>query len=172
MKCSNCGEREGVITLTQIEEGEVKTSNLCAECAKAKGIETGLELAGTPLGGFLAALGESFDREPSVAESGALDARCGSCGATLQDFRETGRVGCPECWRTFAGPLRELLRRLHGSTHHTGMRYEGAGSAPDTAPAPASPANVLRLREELRHAIEAEQFERAAELRDQLREHE
>lgn len=174
MRCSNCGEREGVITLTQIEEGEVRTSNLCAQCAKAKGIDTGLEAAGTPLGGFLAALGESLDRE-SGAEGGereAADVRCGSCGATLKDFRETGRVGCPECWRTFAGPLRELLRRLHGSTNHTGMRYDGAGSLPDVAPEPSSPASVLRLREELRRAIEAEQFERAAELRDQLRGHE
>ncbi|HLB54727.1 MAG TPA: UvrB/UvrC motif-containing protein [Gemmatimonadales bacterium] len=170
MKCSNCGEREGVVSLTQIEEGEVRTGSLCAQCAKAKGIETGLELADTPLGGFLAALGENLD--PDATLTSALTGRCDSCGATLQDFRETGRVGCSECYRTFAVPLRELLRRLHGSTHHTGMRYEGAGPEAGAAPVPASPAKARELRDELRRAIESEQFERAAELRDLLREQE
>ena len=168
MKCSNCGEREGVISLTHIEEGEVRTGSLCAACAKAKGIETGSELAATPLGGFLAALGESLG--PEAGPSEGTEDRCGSCGATLRDFRETGRVGCADCYRTFATPLRELLRRLHGSTHHTGMRYEDGGPGPGTGPGASAPAARDRLREELRRAIEAEQFERAAELRDQLRE--
>ncbi len=172
MKCTNCGEREGVINLTQIEEGEVRTGSLCAECAKAKGIETGLELASTPLGGFLAALGEGLDQEKDSPLAEALESRCGSCGATLKDFRETGRVGCADCYRTFDTPLRELLRRLHGSTHHSGNRYEGAGELPVAVQAKSAPAMVGQLREELRRAIESEQFERAAELRDQLREHE
>lgn len=172
MKCTNCGEREGVISLTQIEEGEVRTGSLCPECAKAKGIETGMELASTPLGGFLAALGEGLDQERDSPLAEALEGRCGSCGATLKDFRESGRVGCADCYRTFDAPLRELLRRLHGSTHHSGIRYEGAGVPSVAALAPSPPVAVGKLRDELRRAIESEQFERAAELRDQLREHE
>ena len=168
MKCSSCGEREGVVNLTQIEDGEVRTGSLCAECAKAKGIETGLELAATPLGGFLSALGESIDAggSPDLL----ADARCGSCGATLKDFRETGRLGCSECYHAFYAPLRDLLRRIHGSTHHTGERHAG-GLPAEPARSPQT-ANLAHLREELRRAIEAEQFERAAELRDRLREHE
>lgn len=170
MKCTNCGERDGVVNLTQIEDGEVRTGSLCAQCAKAKGIDTGLELTGTPLGGFLAALGESSEG-PGIQE--LLDeGRCGSCGATLKEFRETGRVGCADCYRTFDAPLRELLRRIHGSTHHTGMRPEDAGASGDSGGPPVSASPVHHLREELRRAIESEQFERAAELRDQLREHE
>jgi protein arginine kinase activator len=169
MKCINCGEREGVVSLTQVEDGEVRTGSLCAQCAKAKGIETGLELAGTPLGGFLAALGEGLD--PEAAPDLLDESRCGGCGATLRDFRETGRVGCADCYRTFDAPLRELLRRIHGSTHHTGERHEGPRVVAEPAPTPA-PSPILQLREELQRAIESEQFERAAELRDQLREHE
>ena len=168
MKCGNCGEREGVVSLTQIEQGEVRTVSLCAKCAAEKGIETGVGLAETPLGGFLAALGESLD--PDAPLQGALELHCTGCGATLRDFREIGRLGCAECYRSFEVPLRELLRRLHGSTHHTGMRYSGR----DAGPAPASaPGDSLReLREQLQRAIQAEQFELAAELRDRLREHE
>jgi protein arginine kinase activator len=136
MKCSNCGEREGVVSLTQIVEGDVRTVSLCAKCAEEKGIETGVGVAETPLGGFLAALQESAD--PDAPLTAALEARCGGCGATLRDFRETGRVGCAECYHSFDAPLRELLRRLHGSTHHTGKRYTGVEALPVLAP----PANL------------------------------
>ena len=163
MKCSLCGERVGVVSLTQIIEGDVRTVSLCAKCAAEKGIETGIGVADTPLGGFLAALGESTDPDAPLAE--ALEARCESCGATLRDFRETGRVGCAECYLAFDAPLRELLRRLHGSTHHTGMRY-AAGEAPRQL---EPNRTALELREQLRRAVESEQFELAAELRDRLR---
>ena len=166
MKCNGCGEREGVVSLTQIVEGDVRTVSLCAKCAAEKGIETGIGLADTPLGGFLAALGESAD--PDAPLAAALEVGCSSCGATLRDFRETGRVGCAECYRAFDAPLRELLRRLHGSTHHTGRRY--AGTAPP--PAAIADASARDLRDQLRRAIEAEQFELAAELRDRLRDRE
>ena len=163
MKCSNCGEREGVVSLTQIIEGDVRTVSLCAKCAAEKGIETGIGVADTPLGGFLAALGESADPDAPLAE--ALEARCAACGATLRDFRETGRVGCAECYLAFDAPLRELLRRLHGSTHHTGMRYAG-----NEVPQRLEPnRTALELREQLRRAVESEQFELAAELRDRLK---
>lgn len=164
MKCSNCGEREGVVSLTQIVEGDVRTVSLCAKCAAEKGIETGVGVADTPLGGFLAALQDSTDADAPL--TAALELRCRGCGATLRDFRETGRVGCAECYRTFDAPLRELLRRLHGSTHHTGNRYgslEPAGRVAESA---------LELREQLRRAVEAEEFELAAQLRDRLRERE
>ena len=166
MKCSHCGEREGVVSLTQIVEGDVRTLSLCAKCAEEKGIETGVGVADTPLGGFLAALGEGLD--PDAPLTAALETACSGCGATLREFRETGRVGCAECYRSFDAPLRELLRRLHGSTHHTGRRYGGVESPPAIAP----PASLKELREQLRRAIETEQFELAAELRDRLREHE
>ena len=164
MKCSNCGQREGIVNLTTIQDGDVKTTYLCQQCAAEKGLETGAAMAETPLGGFLAALGESLD--PDAPLNAALESRCSSCGASLRDFRETGRVGCAECYHSFDAPLRDLLRRLHGSTHHTGKRHEGAQRAPLIAP----PASLRELREQLRRAVEAEQFELAAELRDKLRE--
>ncbi len=167
MKCSNCGEREGVVSLTQVKEGEVHTSSLCAQCAADKGIETGFAMADTPLGGFLAKLGEGAD--PDAPVMAALEARCPGCNATLRDFRETGRVGCAECYVTFDATLRELLRRLHGSTHHTGMQYD-RGEAPGPRAEPGQ--TDLELREQLRRAVEREQFELAAELRDRLRERE
>ena len=92
---------------------------------------------------------------------------CPACGGTLQDFRHTGRLGCAQCYTTFESHLRDLLRRLHGSSQHVGERY-----AATTPPAgtPAGPARAAgELREQLKRAIEEENFELAAELRDRLK---
>jgi protein arginine kinase activator len=163
--CENCGEREAVVHLTQIVDNTITTLNLCEPCAAEKGVETGGHAAKFPLGDFLASLGEG----PSATEA---DAPCPSCGATLRDFRQTGRLGCAECYRAFEPQLRELLRRVHGNAQHAGERYRGAGvGEPAAAPEAASaPGDALpELREKLRRSIEAEDFEQAARLRDAIR---
>jgi protein arginine kinase activator len=166
-RCSQCGEREGVVDLTHIEGTEVRTLHLCAKCAAEKGIQTGAALADTPLGGLLATLGGDPAVGIGAAADLGLDQACPRCGATIQDFRETGRLGCANCYTTFGEPLRELLRRLHGSAHHTGARYVPPRAA---HPEPKTPDQAVELRERLRRAIEAEEFELAAQLRDRLKE--
>ena len=89
---------------------------------------------------------------------------CPTCGATLKDFRDSGRLGCAECYRSFEPQLRDLLRRLHGSTHHVGERYTAPGGEPVS-----EERSQQDLREQLRLAVETENFELAAELRDRLR---
>jgi protein arginine kinase activator len=163
MSCDQCGEREAVIHLTQIVKEQVTTLHLCERCAAEKGVDSPGAVAKTPLGSFLAAMGKGPDQQPAPRTADV----CSRCGGTFQDFRETGRLGCPDCYHAFEGPLRDLLRRLHGSTHHLGERYErgaGASPAPDQ-----EPARAAELREQLRLAVETENFELAAELRDRLR---
>lgn len=162
-KCSICGDAEGIVDLTHIEGGEVRTRHLCAKCAAEKGIQTPAALSESPLGGLLAALGNEPASAPATSEPAI---KCPGCGGTLQDFRESGRLGCAQCYQTFEEPLKELMRRLHGSTHHTGKAYQGPGAPP----AEVTPEPTRRLKERLRQAIEGEQFELAARLRDQLKE--
>ncbi len=175
MRCDNCGEREAAIHLTQIVNNSVTTMHLCEQCAAEKGVETGAGVAKFPLGDFLASLGKSGGgkaEEPDTASP------CPACGGTLDDFRQTGRLGCARCYTTFEPHLRDLLRRLHGSTQHVGERYalpETAGPGPGAeagagaaAGAPAD-SRVSALKEQLRRAVEAENFELAAELRDRLK---
>jgi protein arginine kinase activator len=160
--CSVCGAADGVVDLTHIEGGEVRTRHLCAKCAAEKGIQTPGGLADSPLGGLLAALGSESSSLP-VSQPAA---HCSGCGGTLQDFRDSGRLGCAQCYVAFEEPLKELMRRLHGSTHHTGKPYQGPGTPKEEA----APEATHRLKEQLRQAIGAEQFERAARLRDELKE--
>jgi protein arginine kinase activator len=161
MPCEQCHEREAVVHLTQIVNEQVTTVHLCERCAAEKGVEGAAVPAKTPLGDFLAAIGKGNLGVPQGASE--LE-RCVTCGATLQDFRESGRLGCADCYRTFEAQMRDLLRRVHGSTHHVGERYAGRGS---------QPVSIGRmqedLREQLRLAVETENFELAAEIRDRLR---
>jgi protein arginine kinase activator len=166
MDCDQCHEREAVIHLTQIVNEQVTTLHLCERCAAEKGVESPATVTKTPLGSFLAAMGKEVAGGAAAGRpvSGVDRERCPRCGATLQDFRETGRLGCAECYTQFEGPLRELLRRLHGSTHHVGERYAAPGAAEEDPH-----RQEEELRQQLRLAIETENFELAAELRDRLR---
>jgi protein arginine kinase activator len=162
MQCDNCKEREAAIHLTQIVDNSVTTLHLCPQCAAEKGVQTGANVAKFPLSDFIASMGKGVGAQLSVGDSTAV---CDFCGATLQDFRESGRLGCSHCYETFESHLRDLLRRLHGSSHHVGEVY----LSPASEGRDAREHEVAEIRKRLKGAVEAENFELAAELRDKLR---
>lgn len=162
MQCERCGQRDATIHLKQIKDDEVTSSHLCEECAEQEGVQTGASKF--PLAGFLASV--SAESAAAAALPASTDTRsCGFCGGTLQDFRETGRLGCSHCYDTFDSHLRELLRRIHGSTKHVGEVY----LAPGDSESPTVTSELSQLREQLQRAVHAENFELAAELRDKIR---
>ena len=160
MRCDNCKKRDHVIELTQVEHDTKVTLHLCEQCAQEKGIETGGAALKTTLGTFLSALGKEATL-PVPADG----LRCASCGATLKDVRDSGRLGCAQCYQLFEHHLRDLLRRLHGSSQHKGERYVPPGGVGDAD----GTGHLLDLRDKLRRAVESENFELAAELRDRIR---
>lgn len=161
MVCDTCKERDAVVHLTQIVDGAVSQIHLCEKCAAEKGVETSVAAPKPPLGEFLQAVQQQLAVTPN--ESG----RCSFCSATLRDFRSSGRVGCARCYITFESSMRDLLRRVHGHSRHVGRRYQ------PPHPGQMERANILiELRDKLRRAIESEQFELAADIRDRIREHE
>src|SRR2546427_619866 len=125
MLCDNCKERDAVINLTQVEHDTKVTLHLCEQCAQQKGVETGASVHKTPLGGFLQGM---IGKGGNVLPTPADGLRCAACGSTLKDFRESGRLGCAQCYDSFAPHLRDLLRRLHGSSQHVGERYAPPGA--------------------------------------------
>ncbi len=157
--CDHCGSDDPVIQLTQIENNEMTTYHLCEKCAAAKGLETEGP-TNFPLTDFLAKMGGENPANPSE-EIGEV---CSFCGLEFGRFKETGRLGCPHCWSTFEPHLRVLLRRIHGGTHHAGKVY-----LPPDPTASERERRLEGLRRKLERAVETEDFERAAELRDQIR---
>jgi protein arginine kinase activator len=158
MLCESCGERDGVVTLTTIVNNQVKQERLCEPCAAQRGVETTIAAPKHPLGALLQAAQQQL-----TAPSGEAG-RCTFCGSTMNDFRTTGRWGCARCYGTFEASMRELLRRVHGNSRHAGQAYEPPQPQLDER------ATILgELKERLRRAIETEQFELAADLRDRIR---
>ncbi|HYH79504.1 MAG TPA: UvrB/UvrC motif-containing protein [Longimicrobium sp.] len=155
--CDRCAKNEASIHFTQIQNNEATTRHLCEGCAAALGLDPGTGTT-APLADFLAQMGK-----PMAAEQGALGT-CPSCGLTLADFKRTGRLGCPRCWSVFEPSLKGLLRKLHGGTQHVGKVY----LPPDPTEMDRT-ARVVSLRRSLQRAVDEEDFERAAGLRDQIR---
>jgi protein arginine kinase activator len=158
MVCDSCRERDAVVHLTQVVDNAVTQVHLCEKCAADKGVETTVAAPKTPLTSLLQTV-------QAQLATGAQDlARCSFCQGTYKDFRASGRLGCARCYTAFEPQLRDLLQRVHGATRHTGRQY--GPPAPDVL---QRASTVLELREQLRRAIELEQFEQAARLRDQLK---
>ncbi len=158
MLCDNCKERDAVVHVTRMEKNALIQLHLCEKCAAAQGVQTTLSVPQHPLGDILQAV------QQSSSAGGGDAAACAFCGANARDFRETGRLGCPHCYDAMERSLRELLRRLHGSSKHVGVVYR----AP-VAHVVEKSDSLHDLKDRLRRAVELEQFELAAELRDRLR---
>lgn len=160
MLCDVCREQDASVHLTQVVKGEVTLMHLCPKCAAERGIETTVT---TPpknvLGEFLQAV-----QQQAGASQQADAVRCTYCSMTLREFRATGRLGCSRCYATFEQSLRELLRRVHGSARHVGRRYH-----PPEPNVLEHATSIGELRDRLRRAIENEEFELAASLRDQIK---
>jgi protein arginine kinase activator len=157
--CDNCGSTDAVVHLTQIVDNQMSTHRLCEKCAAEKGLETAPEPVNFPLTDFLAQMGSDSTPGSDEPQSG-----CQFCGLTFADFRDTGRLGCPQCYETFSSQLQRLLRRVHGGTQHVGKIY-----LPPDPSASDLERRLDGLRRKLNRAVEAEDFERAAELRDEIR---
>ena len=150
LKCDLCS-KPATVHLTQIVNSKIHKVDLCEACAQAKGVT---DPSGFSLADLL--LKASLNPEPTS------DARCESCGFTQQEFKKTGRFGCPACYDHFGAILEPLLDTMHKGSVHT-------GKVPQRALARRSLFERLtRLESELDQAIRAERYEDAARFRDEI----
>lgn len=161
MLCPECGKRPATLHYTKIVNGEKTEYHLCEVCAQEKGdVMPGFEHGFT----FHQLLSGLLNFNTSPQESYKPQAlRCNTCGLTYNQFSKIGRFGCGDCYNTFRDRLDPLLRRVHGHSTHR-------GKIPERAQGELKLRRELeRLKTELSAKIEAEEFEEAARLRDQIR---
>ncbi len=154
--CQYCGKREAKIHFTEIKDGKQTEMHICEHCAHEKNVALA----------FPSLLSHIVKGPGAVSpsESDAVPKTCPKCGLSYADFKSKGRLGCPDCYSSFAAVLVPLLEKVHGAARHGGstpQRLRGMITANQEA---------RELRKELDEAIEAEEYERAAGLRDQIRE--
>lgn len=157
MQCQICDKKEAIVHHTKVVNNEMQVQHLCHGCALDQGIDASAPQASAPLVDFLAQIGKGIADDPATGG-------CPSCGMTQAQLKQLGRLGCAECYSHFDQHLRNLLRRLHGGTHHVGKVSTG----PDSDELDRK-AQLQSLRRSLQRAVEAEDFEHAAALRDQIR---
>src|SRR5688500_7806151 len=161
MMCDVCRERDASVHLTRVVQGEVTLQYLCPKCAAELGIETVASTPQTVLGEVLNAVQQQGNTNPLES------VHCSLRGKTLKDLRSTGSLGCARCYDACEASMRELLRKVHGNAQHVGRKY--------VAPMPeisARASTLGELRDRLRRAIDNEEFELAASIRDKLKGHE
>lgn len=157
MLCGLCKQKEAKVHLTQIAGDKMQKVDLCEDCAKEKGVN---DPAGFSLADMLLGLGASQEMEEA---SGNSDLACPACGFTQADFKKTGRLGCADCYRTFAEGLEALLKTMHKGTRHAGKIPAGMQRTQDLE------KRLGELQTALSKAVEAEDFEQAAVLRDDIK---
>ncbi|HAT73070.1 MAG TPA: hypothetical protein DCS63_09670 [Elusimicrobia bacterium] len=162
--CEECHKAAAAVFLKLAVNNKVTETHLCPACAAKKGIGLGLETGAFNISDIVGNMSGYF-KDFLPPERKTL--RCRNCGLKYSEFKETGRLGCPECYESFGPQLTELMMRIHGASQHAGRGYAGGASLK------LSRAEVARRLEELRAdlnaAVAAEDFEGAARLRDAIK---
>ncbi len=158
MLCQRCKKNQATVHLTDIVKNEKYEKHLCDQCAQEENITI---KSHTPINELLA----SFVLQQSDAQELA-DLKCEQCGTTFVEFRNNGLLGCPNDYDVFEEALAPLLERAHGegASHHVGKVPHGR-----TGETEKQQRELVRLRRQLNEAVEHENYEKAAEVRDQIK---
>lgn len=175
MQCQSCNKQPASLRITRLSPGSVEELHLCDGCAskvspfhakmmKKKQIPMTVEhLLKEMLEGQTGAAVEKGE-EGSAATGRGEPLTCPKCGLDFSRYRQTWMLGCPACYDAFGEKLEGDLRKMHGAVEHKGAE------APPVVPSLADvQAQVRALRAEMEEAVEEEDFERAAQLRNEVR---
>jgi protein arginine kinase activator len=197
MKCDQC-ESEATVHELRVVSGKRVERHLCEKCAREQGIAIQQGMSVPELIEKMLEQSVQSAQPPSTKAAKpepTKAAACTECGTTYTEFRQSGLLGCPECYKCFEAQLGPLLERAHeGGTHHVGKLPKqalraGAEPAPTVGirkigqvggKKPVGAESVLggpeqragriaALRKQLEEAVRTEQYERAAKIRDELR---
>lgn len=170
MLCELCEKNKATHQYTEIVNDQKTVIHLCDECAQKQGLKDTPKVSETTTEEKLKALSlETFFKIKKQVEAKREEKPCLHCGWTYSQFRKKGRLGCPYCYDVFFEKLSPIIQDIHSSLKHVG-KQPGVITAMSSPDGHASVSKHLeQLRRELDLAVETESFERAAELRDQIR---
>jgi len=165
MLCQQCKEQTATIHLTEINNGVRVETHLCEFCAEQEGIAIKSQI---PLNELLSTLLASQETEKIEPEEEKTDineaAECPSCGMTVQAFRKGGLLGCPNDYDVFNETLKPMIEKAQGGNN------KHIGKVPKKEPEDSKKhIEVINLRKQLEEAVHSEDYEKAAELRDRIK---
>lgn len=167
MKCQKCNERQANTHIKQVINGEFKEYDLCSDCAKELGYTNIFGDFNSDFVNDFSSLLGGFFSNALPARSQAT--RCEVCGTSYADITRNGMIGCSKCYEIFAEQLMPTIRRVHGNTTHCGKHSKFAKT--QIKEEPLNKSNLVdELKEQLETAIKNQEFEKAAQLRDKIKE--
>jgi len=159
--CERCN-KPATVHMTEISGGKPHDVHLCDACAQEEGY---VQQTHVPINELL---NQFLKSQAQVSETPT--ARCPDCGMSWQEFKDTGLLGCPKDYELFLNQLGGVIERAQqGANHHTGKVTETRTTPKKDDAVRLRQAELNRLRKELARAVEDESYERAAQLRDQIR---
>ena len=158
MLCQRCKKHQATIHLTEILNNEKRERHLCEDCAREEGVAIKAQINLQDI------LSGMLDAHESAGKDANLT--CPDCGITYAEFRNQGRLGCPHDYDVFAELLQEVFQKVHGASEHLGKMPRRAGTDSKAQ------RELMQLRRRLQKAVEGEQYEEAARLRDLIQEKE
>lgn len=157
MLCQICHAAEATVYLIETVNAKQVSLHICEGCAQKRHLGEIISKPAMAIHELLA----SILQLGAAPVADAPELKCPQCGLDYVRFTQTGRFGCARCYDAFRERLLPLLRQFHQAEEHRGRRGEAAGRTPgDSAAA---------IKERIRLAIEAEDYETAARLRDQAK---
>jgi protein arginine kinase activator len=160
MKCQQC-DKPATFHITELTSGKPQELHLCEEHARQ--YLTASSSEPTAVGSMAAVLAQQMQVGQTAEELARLDQQaCPICGITFYEFRSQGRLGCPNDYVCFQTQLEPLIVNIHGESEHVGKRPRR------TAVGSGKRTQLIRLRREMKEAVDDEQYERASQLRDEI----
>ena len=156
MLCDKCGKREATVHMMQNINGQGSEINLCSECARQAESNWGFH----PFG--MNDIFQSFFNTGSLFGNTLPSLECKTCSTTLDSFKKTGLLGCPDCYNDLRQDIEPIISTIHGKTTHTGEAPEGTEELKEKK-------QLEMLNDQLQQAIREERYEDAAKLRDQIK---
>jgi protein arginine kinase activator len=168
MICQECNQRPAALHFTKIINGEKTEEHLCEKCAQEKGEmfifngESGFAFNNLLAG--LLNIDPNFQKPSQSPFHQEEILQCDSCSMTFPQFLKVGRFGCSHCYEAFKEQLIPVLRRLHsGNWTHNGKIPKRIGGGIHLR------KHIEELKSNLKDSIQNEEFEKAAEIRDEIR---
>lgn len=164
MLCQNCGKHEATTHIKSVVNGEYTQLHLCSSCAGKLGYGDVFSGFGFDLGDFFG----NFFSKPKTMIGSAKTERCGKCGMSFEEIVKSGKIGCADCYEKFYEMLLPSIQRIHGKTQHNG-KTATVNEEKEVIKEKTKEEIIAELKEEMKAAIEEQNFERAAEIRDEIK---
>lgn len=165
MLCDICHKNAANVHITRIVNGEKKEMHVCENCAKeVDGFSINGDVEFISPFSFQNILSGLMDYMGTVhSDAKSIELTCGNCGTTYREFKESGLLGCSECYKNFSSMVEPVIRRVQGNVKHSGKIPKKSGEKL------IKQRKVKALKEELKKAVDGEEYEKAAKLRDEIK---